>query len=353
MPTDTNQLDCVQSALEGVDESSTIGIFTHRFPDPDAISSMMALRWLVQKLTGAKIVDLIFDGKISHPQNQVLDNLLEPNLKDIDEIQDVAYNKYFLVDTVPDNAGRGEHSGITFDLVIDHHKEPSKIETDNYINLHAGSCAGTIYQIIQHNNLTFDPDSEIDKRVATGILVGIATDTDTLCSPDTTKIDMQTWSALLEHRDTDILARIINYEKPKFWVEKKAEIFKEVRIVEGLAIAGIGAIPNHHRDLIADIADDIRSWEEVNTAIVFALIDGSRIEGSVRSSNSAISVPNLSKKLGIGKQGTGGGKSGKGAYKYCLGGSCIDEDDTPEVQQLTWNLFNQKEYDRVLRIVKG
>lgn len=348
-----NQLDCIALVLEGITETSTIGIFTHRFPDPDAISSMMALRWVIQKLTGAKVVDLIYEGKISHPQNQVVDNLLEPNLKDVDELEDIAYNKCFLVDTVPDNAGCGQFKDIRFDLVIDHHKEPPKIETDNYINLHAGSCASTIYQIIKKNDLTFDPDSEIDKRVVSGILVGIATDTDTLCSPDTTKLDVLAWSELLEYRDPDTLARILNYEKPKLWVEKKAEIFPQVKIVEGLAVVGIGVIDNKHRDLIADIADDIRSWEEVNTAVVFALIDGSSIEGSIRSCNSAISVPNLSKKLGSGKGGAGGGKAGKGAYKYNLGGSSIDEHDSPEIKELTWALFDKKEKERVFQIIRG
>jgi len=350
---DNNQLNFLSNALEGIDENSTIGIFTHRFPDPDAIGSMMALRWTIQKLAGTKVIDLIFEGKISHPQNQVFDNLLEPNLRDVEEIPEIMYDKCFLVDTVPDNAGVGSFNDVKFDLVIDHHKEPPKIETDNYINLHAGSCAGTIYQIIKNNNLVFDMDSEIDKRIVTGILVGIATDTDTMCSPDTAKIDISTWSDLLEFRDPDILARILNYEKPKFWVEKKAEIFSQVIIVEGLAIVGIGRIDNKHRDLIADIADDIRSWEEVNTAIVFALVDGLRIEGSIRSSNSAISVPNLSKKLGSGKGGTGGGKAGKGAYKYSLGGSNIDENDSPEVKDLTWALFDRKEQERIFKITKN
>ena len=348
-----NQLDCIKKALEGLTDTNTIGIFTHRFPDPDAISSMMALKWVIQQLTGIKVIELLYEGKISHPQNQVLDNLLEPNLRNVDEIEDAVYTKNFLVDTIPDNAGVGKFKNIRFDLVIDHHKEPPKIDTDHYCNLHAGSCAGTIYEIIKSYELEFDPDSEIDKRIVVGILVGIATDTDTLCSPDTTKIDVDAWAQLLEYRDPDILARILNYEKPKLWVEKKAEIFSQVKPIEGLAIVGIGPIDNKHRDLIADIADDIRSWEEVNTAIVFALIDGSRIEGSVRSCNSSISVPNISRELGTGKGGTGGGKAGKGAYTYSLGGSSIDKHDSQEVAELTWALFDRKERERIFKIIKG
>lgn len=351
--TDTTPLECVKQALEGADSNSKIGIFTHRFPDPDAISSMMALKWIVQKLINTKEVDLIYEGKISHPQNQVFDNLLEPNLILVNDIPEAQYDKFFLVDTIPGNAGTGPFKDIRFNLVIDHHKEPPKMEADYFCNLHAGSCAATLYQILHHYGLEFDPDSETDRRVVVGILVGIATDTDTLCSPDTTKMDVNAWSQLLEYRDPDALARILNYEKPKFWVEKKAEIFSQVRIIEGVAVVGIGPIDNKHRDLIADIADDIRSWEEVNTAIVFALIDGERIEGSVRSSNSALSVANLCRELGITKKGTGGGKSGKGAYVYHIGGGSVDESDSDEVARLTWNLFNMKEQERVFRIIRS
>lgn len=348
----TISLDCLKTALENCSDTTEIAIFTHKFPDPDAISSMMALKWLIQKISPVKIVSLMYDGGISHPQNQVMDNLLEPNMSKIDEFGSLErYSKFFLVDTIPGNAGVGKNI-VTFDLVIDHHKEPEQISTP-YYNIHAGSCAATIYQLIKHHQLEFDEDSEIDKRVATAILVGIATDTELLCSPDTTTVDVETWSELLTKRDPSVLARIIKYGRPKLWVETKASIIQKVQIHDGIAIVGIGMFDSKHRDLISDIADDIKSWDEVHTAIVFAILDGETIAGSVRSTNSGISVPALCKNLGTSKKGQGGGKPGKGAYTYPLGGSNIEDDEDEEIANKTWELFEIKELSRILKTVKG
>ena len=86
--------------------------------------------------------------------------------------------------------------------------------------------------------------------------------------------------------------------------------------------------------------------KDINTAIVFALIDGVRIEGCVRTKASSVSVPALCQDLG-GKYGKGGGKLGKGAYRYDLGGASVDEDEDEEIRQKCWELFEKKEIKRV------
>jgi nanoRNase/pAp phosphatase (c-di-AMP/oligoRNAs hydrolase) len=345
-------LDCLTKALENCDDTAEVAIFTHKYPDPDAIASMMALKWPIQQISPIKIISLIYDGTISHPQNQVMDNLLEPNMTKVEEITNLdRYTKFFLVDTIPSNAGIGQHK-IDFDLVIDHHKEPAEQVAPQYYNIHAGSCAATIYQLIKHHGKQFDEDLETDQRIATAILVGIATDTEVLCSPETTTQDVHTWSELLDKRNPSVLQRIIKYGRPKLWVETKAAIIPKVQIHDGLAIVGIGMFDSKHRDLISDIADDIKSWDEVHTAIVFAMLDGETLAGSIRSTNSGISVPSLCKTLGSNKRGQGGGKPGKGAYSYPLGGCSIEKIDDEEIAKKTWELFEMKESNRILKTIQ-
>lgn len=348
-----NDINCISKLLENCNDKTEIAIFTHKYPDPDAIASMMATKWLIQKISPIKAVKLIYDGAISHPQNQVMDNLLEPNMTNIDSLKEIKFDKIILVDTIPNSAGTGKIKDIQFDLVIDHHKEPPEQLSQLYYNIHAGSCASTIYQFIKHHEIQFDEDSEIDKRVATAILVGIATDTEMLCSPETTELDVQSWSDLLSKRDPNLLSRIIKYNIPKVWVEHKASIVQKVHISDGIAVVGIGLLDSKHRDLISSIADDIKTWDEVHTAIVYALLDGETMVGSVRSSNSGISVPALCKTLGENKSGNGGGKPGKGAYSYPLGGGSIDDEEDEPIVDLTWKLFEVKEKSRILKTIKG
>ena len=123
-------------------------------------------------------------------------------------------------------------------------------------------------------------------------------------------------------------------------------------VEESVGVVGMGIIPSKHRDMIADMADEMVTWEDVNTAIVFAMVDGSRIEGSVRTKASSVSVPTLCQDL-AGKHGKGGGKLGKGAYRYELAGASVDEDEDEDIKRKAWELFENKETKRVFRTIRN
>ena len=326
-------------------------IFTHRGPDPDSIGSMMGMQWLLDKAYGVEC-NLFYSGAVSHPQNVAMVNLLDPNLQSVDEYKN-DYDFHILLDTVPANAGVPVNDAIEFDLVVDHHRE---IMNGNFsgllINLKAGSCAATVYDLISKSDLKFEDDNDQDSKVATALMVGITTDTENLMADDATEYEFKAWSDLFEFRHPIALKAIVNFERPKFWVDAKAEAIKKAHISEGVAIVGMGIIASKHRDMIADMSDEMVTWEGVSTAISFAMVDGDRIEGSVRSSSSTVSVPNLCKDLGESKHGAGGGKLGKGAYSYSMGGGGVDEDDDEDTRIKTWDLFNEKETKRILRQMK-
>lgn len=324
-------------------------IFTHPYPDPDAIGSIMGLQWLLTKKYNVES-DSFYSGKISHPQNKAVVNLLDPGLKPVSECNKDNYDCFMLVDTIPSHAGTME--GVKFDLVIDHHKEaPNGGFNGLFINLKAGSCCGQIFDIIKHANLVFEDGNDYDARVATSLLVGIITDSDYQMAEETTSYEFDAYHYLFPFRDGEALKKIINFERPRFWVDAKADATKRAVIEEGVGVVGMGIIPERHRDVIADMSQEMLTWEEVNTAVVFALVEGARIEGSVRSSSASMSVPDLCKELG-GIHGTGGGKLGKGAYRYELGGGVLEEEDDDDVKKEFWDTLNHKEQKRILRSIK-
>jgi len=157
---------------------------------------------------------------------------------------------------------------------------------------------------------------------------------------------------LFPFRDPILLKQIVNFERPKFWIESKATACSNATVEESVGVVGMGMIPSKHRDMIADMADEMVTWEDVNTAIVFAVVDGNRMEGSVRTKASSVSVPALCQDLG-GRHGKGGGKLGKGAYKYDLAGATIDEDEDDGIKKKAWDLFEEKETKRVFRILRN
>lgn len=323
-------------------------IFSHNCPDPDAIGSMMGLEWLLTKLDIES--SLFFSGKISHPQNSAMVTLLDPNLRPLSEYKPEDFDLHCLVDTVPSHAGVGDLD-ISFDLVIDHHKEMLNGNFKGlFINLKAGSACATIFDMISTSGFAFEDDNDYDARVATALMVGIATDTDTMMSEDTTDYEFMAWSKLFYFK-VPALKQIVNYRRPKTWVKTEAIAVNSAAVHEGVGVVGLGLLSEENRDMISDMADAMSTWEDVNTAIVFAMIDGSRVEASVRSNNASTRVPELCKTL-AGKHGTGGGKLGKGAYQYDLAGGGIDEDDDELIKEKRWQVLNEKETKKIFRMLE-
>jgi len=326
-------------------ENKRAAIFTHPYPDPDAIGSMMGMKWILSKF-GINS-DLYYSGSISHPQNRSMVNLLDPEMITLDSLPPgQEYDLIVALDCIPENAGA---PNLKFNLVIDHHKETPKNFDGIYINFKAGSACATVYEILEHFNLEFD---ENDSKVATAMMIGITTDTEFLMSDDCSDHEFNAWKKLFPFRDPLLLKQIINFERPKFWTDSKANAVSNAVVEDSIGVVGMGMIPSKHRDMIADMADEMVTWEDVNTAVVFAVVDGSRIEGSVRTKASSVSVPSLCQDL-AGKHGKGGGKLGKGAYRYELAGSSLEEDDDDDIRAKAWELFEKKETARVFRIIRN
>lgn len=332
--------------------SAKIAIFTHPSPDPDAIGSFMGLSWMFKKINENVEVDCYYDGVISHPQNQRFVNLLDPDLKLLTDYVSDSYDLIIAVDTIPSHTSCPE--GVLFDLVIDHHKEqPDNKFKGFYLNLKTGSVCAVVYNLIKQGGFSFEEDNDIDSKVATSLLVGIVTDTEYQTSDDTTALDHKAYAELFEFRNSVALKQITKYKQPREWVEARANVAQKAhdRIKDGVLVHGIGLIKSNNRDLIAVVADEMLSWENVETAVVFAIVDGNRVEGSIRSTNAALAVPSICKELG-GSQGYGGGKLGKGAYGFTLGSLSLDGENEESSKEKLWDFLNDRETKRIFRILK-
>lgn len=335
-------------------EKPTVAIFSHPCPDPDAISSMMGMSWLLERAFGVES-SMFYAGEISHPQNGSLVNLLAPQLQRVGEdYKPEEFDIKILVDTIPSHAGTGKHK-IAFDVDIDHHRDLPHEYEGLLIHRKTGSCAAIVYDMMKSlvppdNWLTDEVDA--DMKVATALIAGIITDTNFMMSDDCTELERNAFNDLFEYRNSNFLHQIVFFKRRKFWVDKKAEACTHAKIdEEGCAVVGLGLIPERERDLIADMAEEMVSWASVETAIAFGVVGGDRIEGSVRSLNASLSVSEFCKKLG-GRHGTGGGKHGKGAYQLPLAGFSIDADEDPADAQDAWESIKRRETKRIIRVIK-
>lgn len=333
-------------------EDGKVAIFTHPTPDPDAIGSMMGMQFLFSQHYG-KECDLFVAGEISHPQNRTMHNLLAPKLIPSEEFVPEDYCLKILVDVVPSNAG-APRSAQPFDIVIDHHVEQPTSDSGCglFINLNTGSCCGTVYSILKHFDVKFQEDVDIDQRVATALIVGILTDTCNMLADRTTEYEHDAFRELFQFRDVECLTKIVKFKRPKLWVRAKASAVAEAQVVDGLAVVGLGLLEGKQQDLIADMADEMLTWEGVETSIVYALIDGAVVKGSVRSANPSTSAAKVCQDLGKERGGTGWGHSAMGGFLWNLGGWAISSAEEDEITEKVWSLLKERETHRIQRILR-
>ena len=272
--------DELDSILKAVDLNSTVAIYSHACPDPDAIASMMGMQWLLQKTYGLDS-HLLYSGEVSHPQNNSMVNLLTPALKKVDEHEFDNYGLRILVDTIPDHAGVTPNFEMKFDVVIDHHRDLPRDFEGLLIHKKAGSCAGIVFELMKDlvpEDNWFDVEVDQDIKVATALVTGIMCDTHFMMSDDCTETDRNAFNDLFEYRNSAFLNQIVFFKRRKFWIERKASAVEQATVdEEGYAIVGLGLIPERERDLIADMAEEMVSWANVETAIAFAVVGGNRV----------------------------------------------------------------------------
>ena len=246
------------------DLDGTLGIFTHDNPDPDAIASAVALasiaEWFGVEATAC------YYGNISHQENRALVNLLDYDLRNLDDEEEPEYDHYALVD----HSGPGINDQLPLDtdvaIVIDHHPPKTDVGADFVdIRPELGSASTLMVDYIKGY------DVPIDQVVATGLLYGIRIDTRDFAR-NTTPEDIQAAAYLLPKVDTDVLHRV---ENPSLSSETLDIIGRAIRNrnTRGRVLTSCTG-PISDRDALAQAADRLLNLENVDVTLVYGYRDG-------------------------------------------------------------------------------
>lgn len=323
-------------------------VIIHNFPDPDAISSAMGVIQLIKTL-GFKAGNIYYTGEVSHPQTKSMVTLLNANLVDYTKEPFDGGIDAILVDT--NNVGEGSNQTqiepdiVNVVAVIDHHKgkHPKGAKVDSR---HVGSSASIIWEYLEKAN--FDFGTEDGKILATALVAGIFTDTNSLMSDNISSLDFEAYQSLLTKVDKQKLKSIMNYPLPSYLFELRQRAFlKENQIIEESAIvAGIGIINPSKRDALPIIADELLRMNGISTSIVFAIIDDN-IDISVRSSDITLDVSKFIQSV----FGHGGGKQGAGRAIIPLGFFSMNGND--EINNDIWEVAKKMVMNKAMNNVKG
>jgi len=246
----------------------TLGIITHKNPDPDAIASAMALSAIARQANPKNLaVRIFYEGNIGHQENRTFVNLLDIKMERLPPEALTACNYFARVDTPAPGANNAVPPGTKIAIVIDHHKDAKHgVSPGAFTDIRPGlgATASILTQYLQ------ELDIPVDKRVATALLYGIRADTKDF-RRNTTPQDLNYAGFLLPLTDSDLLDKIMSPSLSQETIDVLGKAIVNREIVSGYLFSNVGYVMN--RDALPQAADLLITLEGVNTALVYGITD--------------------------------------------------------------------------------
>jgi len=311
---------------------TSIAIFPHDNPDPDAMASGLAMKTIGEAL--GFVCNVYYGGDIVRTTNKAMKGVLGLPLIPVSDLKEdkEALEKHtnFVrrsVIAVVDTAYFGEQNCLSPkvffpkeefenknpDIVIDHHGA-SIVDIDFVCNKSYGSCSTIMTKLMT--------DCEIipDKINATALYYGLMSDTDDMTRLDSIRETDEKVAAYLKDKiDFNYYLKIVTCKRPRTLLDLEGLAkYRFIRQEGDCIVSGVGIIPPGHNGLISEIADNIlHTYEQVERTVVIGIVDtGSSkyLSASLRNSGEVLDSGTFMKEV-FGKKCAGGRKGKAAAYK--------------------------------------
>lgn len=239
-----SHLEALFEAVAGLKE---IVILPHNNPDPDAIASAVALRYLLTQQQSIQC-DIVYRGIIGRAENKVLVRYLNCPLHRLSIKAPMPCASFALVDTQPDAGNNALPPGADVAVVIDHH--PHRESTSSISFSDVRPTVGSVSSIMTEYLRAAEVD--VPPFLATALFYGIKTDTMGLAR-GTSSLDMEAICYLMPKIELAALLKIEQAQVPRNYFKNLADALKETRIYKNVLITYLG--PMQYPDLTAETAD--------------------------------------------------------------------------------------------------
>ena len=350
----TNPASKFREIIENLPSFTKIAILTQDNPDPDAMGSAFGVSYLCKKIQPElQTIDIFYGGAISHPQNRTMVNILNLPMKKMKQFNSEDYQLIILVDVASTGRKNLTSTDVKPDIIIDHHRDDPEGEYLLKDIRPIGAASTIVTSYIREYGLDLEPGEEDGlnnaANIATGLLVGIKTDTNELTAPTVTPLDFQCYEYLLKLTNRKKLYQIINYNIPRYLYSLKAEAYKDLEIQPSIGVAGLGIIPPLQRDGIPVIADELLRMEGVETVVAYAIVED-RIVASLRTNNDSIEINSFSHQI-FGEEFSGG-KLGCGGASVPLG-FLAPADQAGSAREQVWEAVRAVVNHRVFKVASS
>ncbi|HYK65607.1 MAG TPA: DHH family phosphoesterase [Patescibacteria group bacterium] len=238
-----------------VADGDRLAIVLQDDPDPDAMSSGIALRSLLGR--NKQTTPLFAFKPVTRPENLTMVHLLEIEIQPATTEDLRAFDKIALVDVQPPFFGDKLPRA---DIAIDHHPGYSGGSAPfEDVRTKYGATATIMTEYL------VTADAKISERLATALLYGIRSDTLAL-SRRVTDVDLQAFTHLTPLANYSLLRQIDRPELPLSFAQVLARAMRRMVVKDNLVVINLG--PVKRDDLIVQMADFCLQFEAVEWVAV-------------------------------------------------------------------------------------
>ena len=290
-----------------------LAIFLHDNPDPDSISSALALqRICAQSRVGCAIY---YGGEIARPENRLLVLALDAplvQLKTPAEAQAAAarHGATALVESSIAGENNILAPGTRVDIIIDHHQLPGGcVPSAGFVDIRPNIGAAATMLTGYLRRLWIRPDPAL----ASALLFAIKVDTGDL-TRHVSASDLEAAVYLAEHADLRLMRTFESPPMPHSTADLLARAIRSREIHRGHLLACVGDIRD--RDALAVAAEFLVRLEGVDAALVFGILRGDLFV-SARANGQSLDMGMLLRRA-FGRAGSAGGHAASAGARVPL-----------------------------------
>ncbi len=258
--------DDLESLCHAVEGAAGLLILPHNDPDPDAIASSVALRWLLKETAGLHS-HIAYRGIVGRAENKALVRYLGHPLRLLSDEQLSESLPIALVDTQPGAGNNVVPSATRVCLVFDHH--PMRDETSAVEFAEVRPDVGATSTIL--TEYCQAADAELPPSIATALFYGIKSDTMGL-GRGASAADVAAYFYLQSRIDVHALVDIERAQVPQEYFRGLVASLRSARVYDRSLI--ISTIEEMQRpDLPAEMADLLLRLEGINWVISMGVYD--------------------------------------------------------------------------------
>jgi nanoRNase/pAp phosphatase (c-di-AMP/oligoRNAs hydrolase) len=252
------QNDETTTALNGLDRllqaHSKLLIVVHDNPDPDAIASAAALRYLAENRYGS-YASIAYGGIIGRAENRAMVSNLSISMKQINRVRVDRYDRIAVVDTQPGAGNNSLPVHAECHIIIDHHPPRPNLKAEQVvINPEVGATATLLVEWLEESGLT------APTNLATALAYAISSETQDL-GREASRRDIQAYFKVFTKSSMRKLAQIIHPSLPRSYFIAVAKTLHRAKTFRNLICAHLGEITTP--DMVAEMADFLLRHERM------------------------------------------------------------------------------------------